>query len=1075
MAQIKATMNKTCATFPPITLSTRAFTLENNPINQIQKLDSVHDFGGTRGNNLATDSISKNRATSEYAYNQMRLSFIQKYSFPAGTPLGNQITAIPIQDYSNFSFPGAGQTPRIVDDVENFVLLSALQNAIITRGLTVETGNFLCRPIPKPDTFIETKTALATFFNSYIDTTGTGKINFIVDTPGDLTKVLKSDKAQNNFAYVLTQESAHDSAKGKPTTLSPIVIDEAYNGNGFCEAFGDNVNPARTYTFTADSNDPGTFESNFTITFNGMNFTKVNKEYFYTNVNYNKTGFNQDVSCPLNGLVHPTNVPQITKAVTELTKVSTLILQRQDKEILDPPNGVQRAADYINTFYTAFMTPSDKYNYSPENQNLLDFNFTKKRAGDGLQARICQYVNSGSIELNCYKKRSASDPPGNVEAGLYKGRVYSITKLILVTIDRVLFSYCVKNDIPAIYSGTDFFIFFKPNPPQNAGTVFNRRGGMSLLPLHIKTYSNKSARNQIIKSVKRGGIIQKGGDDVDDFYNVINDIPYIIFKLLPRILNNFKAHAPILLSSAIGLFQNITDEHITTYYDDKMPILIYADQLNTLSNGFPNTVTEKTIIYLSGGPGPITNCKIDRITSQAANVDYQFSSQQIAAFTFSKINITQIIGNVTGVITKSKLRALAGEIEVSSLLDSILSDFSIDDAPEDDAPQDDASQDDASQDGGKKQRGGDKKSLLDLYTINMVSSENLLNNDKIKEENLIALLSYINIFTCYEVSFCYDNEIYAQKFNNINGLEVTNNIGLYIMFDLLLKDFSEQKSKISYSLLEYFINSGDSSQKYLSISTDMMEILQYVYCDDVRLDESLNRKIEKQIQGQIISTSNPIFVESQTYYNTLFDRILAKQSEVQAYLDGTNVEPNIRNYITNNLSMYGFMNMVNDVVDSLLPSQSSSSSQGLASGLQAAYSSGEERKQQIESQRARFKRQMPTETQQQTKTGIVTLSGPQMPIKPQERKTGIVTLSGPQTPIKPQERKTGIVTLSDFPKRQEQLGQAIPVYAKSFGGKYRTNKNNRKNRKTRKNIKIIKKTRNIRKTKKQIIKRTRRH
>ena len=211
------------------------------------------------------------------------------------------------------------------------------------------------------------------------------------------------------------------------------------------------------------------------------------------------------------------------------------------------------------------------------------------------------------------------------------------------------------------------------------------------------------------------------------------------------------------------------------------------------------------------------------------------------------------------------------------------------------------------------------------------------------------------------------------------------------------------------------------------------------------------------------------------YYNTLFDRIATKQSEVQAYLDGTNTEPNIRNYITNNLSMYGFMNMVNDVVDSLLPSQSSSSSQGLASGLQAAYSSGEERKQQIESQRARFKRQMPTETQQQTKTGIVTLSGPQMPIKPQERKTGIVTLSGPQTPIKPQERKTGIVTLSDFPKRQEQLGQAIPVYAKSFGGKYRTNKNNRKNRKTRKNIKIIKKTRNIRKTKKQIIKRTRRH
>jgi len=1042
MAQIQATMQKDCARFPPITLSTGNFSPDNNPINQIQKLDSVHDFGGTRGNNLATDSINKNRATSNYAYNQMRLSFIQKYSFPEESDLGRQITPISIQQYSNFSFPGAGQIPRIVDDVENFVLLSALQDAI-NRGLT-EADNFLCIPT-NPLTFADTKMRLATFFIGYIDKTGTGKINFIVDTPGNLTKVLRSNKDQKSFAYVLTQESAHDSAKGKPTTLSPIVIDEAYNGNGFCEAFGVQVNPHRDYKFTAANfNDPGTFESNFTITFNGMKYTKVNKEFFSTDVNYNKTGFNQDVSCPLNGLVHPTNVPQITKAVTELTKVSDLILNQSDKDILDQ----HAAADYINRFYTAFTTPLDKYNYSEENQKLLDFNFTKKRAGDGLQARICQYINSGTIQLNCYKRSIPSvDPVGNVAAGLFTGKVYSITKLILVTIDRVLFSYCVKNDIPAIYSGTEFFLFFRPElppnppppnpPPQNAGTVFNRIGGMSLLPPHIKTYSNKSARNQIIKSVKRGGIFQKGGDhdNVDVFYDVINDIPYIIFKLLPRILNNYKGARIVLLPRAINLFKSIRDEDITTYYDDKMPILIYVDKLQTLSNELSPPVTDKTIIYLRKEN---IDCKIDRITGQGRSADYQFSTHNINAITFSKSDITQIIGNVIGVITKSKLNALAQEIDLSVLLDFNLSYFSIDDAPEDDAPQD----------AGKNQRGGDKKSLLDLYTINMVSSENLLNNDKIKEENLIALLSYINIFTCYEVSFCYDNEIYAQKFNNINGLEVTNNIGLYIMFDLLLKDFSEQKSKISYSLLEYFINSGDSSQKYLSISTDMMEILQYVYCDDVRLDESLNRKIEKQMQGQIISTGNPIFVESQTYYSTLFDRIATKQSEVQAYLDGTNVEPNIRNYITNNLSMYGFMNMVNDVVDSLLP----------------AYPSGEERRQQIESQRNRFKSRKPINPEQSQASGLQAAYPSE-----EERRQQIESQ---------QQRKTGIVTLPDLQKNQKNrknLGQAIQVYAKSFGGKYRTNKNNRKNRKTRKNIKIIKKTRNIRKTKKQIIKRTRRH
>ena len=1006
-----AKLNKNCNSFPPgiITPSTVV------PIDQIQKFDSVHDFGSTRGNNLATDSISKSKDTGNpYAYDQMRLSFIQKYSFPLGTPLGRQIPDINIQNYSNFSFPGAGQIPRIVDDIENFLLIGGINNAI-REGLSVDNGNFLCRPTKPQDTFQQTKRDLTDFFASYNDTTGTGKINFIVDTPGDLTKVLRSDKRQDNFAYVLTQESAHDSAKGKPTTLSPIVIDEAYNGNGFCEAF---TTQRRNYEFTADSNGPGTFESNFTITFTGMKYVRVaGKENFNTDVEYRKQGFNQVVSCPLNGLVHPTNVPQITKAVTLLTKASGLFLKPVDKQILETHSG-----NFVDNFYTSFINPSNRYDYTQDNQNSLDFNFTKKRAGDGLQARICQYINSGNIQLQCYKKRQSVDPVGNVEAGLYKGTVYTITKLILVTIDRVLFSYCIINNIPAIYSGTDFFIFFKPPP----ATVF-RRGGMPLLPQPIKTYSKKSARHEISK---KGGIIQKGGDIVDEFYDVINDIPYIIFKLLPRILNKYeRSEARNLVLQAIELYKSIDDDAIITYYGNNASLLIYKNQITTFSDTFPRGVTDNTIIYLESQNRTV-DCKLDFLSAATGTADYQFTYKSIT-FRFSNADIKGILANIEGVMTRANLDDLILRTNLSgTFLDSILSqegtNFSQDEI-------------NASPSGGKKQSAGSNKNLLDLYTTNMVSSENLLNNDKLKEENLIALLSYINIFTCYEVSFCYDNEIYDQKFINENGLEVTKNIGLYIMYDLLLNDFLQQNSKISYSLLEYFINSGDTTQRYLSISTDMMETLQYVYCDDVRLDKSLDKKIEEQIQNQTINTSDPIFVASQTYFAALFDRIDAKQAEVQAYLDGTNTDPNIRNYIKNNLSMYGFMNMTNNFVNSLSPAQSSSSSQGVARGLQPqnlSYPTGEERRKQIESQRSRSP----------------------SALKPQ------------------QQRKTGVYTLSDFPKpKGEEVGQTVPVYAKSIGGKYITNKNNRKNRKTRKNRKIIKKNRNIRKTKKQINRRTRRN
>jgi hypothetical protein len=1036
--QIKASLNKNCTSFPPGTITDgdgNVVTLADmnrqniNPIPQIQKLDSVHDFGGTRGNNLATDAITKSRVNGEFTYDQMRLSFIQKYSFnnPA---LAVRIPDINIQGYSYFSSPGIGNLARIVDDVENFVLLSVLQEATTTTGYTVANDNFLCRPIPKStdpnstQSFTATKTALAAFFASYNDT-GTGKINFIVDTPGDLTKVLKSDTTQDNFAYILTQESAHDSAKSKPTTLSPIVIDSAYNGNGFCEAFTDQT---RTYAFNAE-NTPGNFESNFTITFTGMKYTAAagGKENFSTDVQYTKPGFSQNVPCPLNGLVHPTNVPQITKAVANITKNSILNLVNRDKLILET-----HAANYINNFYTNFINPTNRYNYSDPSQNLLDFNFTKKRAGDGLQARICQYVNSGNIQLQCYRRRQSRDPAGNVTAGLYTARVYNITRLILVTIDRVLFSYCVKNGIPAIYSGTDFFIFFKPNPT----TVFRqgRGGSMPLLGQPMKTYSKKSARNQISK--KGSSIIQKGGD-MTAFFNEINEIPYIIFKLLPHILTSLIGpRRPITtniipINNFIAECKGLNDEQLITQYGNGR---VFLTKLNDLK--IPVFETDQTIEpriiwfedtkYLNKRPDaydlvlPGVRETINILAGQITGI---LDNDSNSIFTRSRAEafIQANLRNLTPVepVTNEELDVVTAG--------SILSYFSPTEGREL---------------GDRELVGGANKNLLDMYIDLQVNNPNKCDKNTLELTNFASILSYFFIFSNYEVSFCYDNDIYEQKFINENGLEVTKTIGLYIMYDLLLNDFLQQKSKISYSLLEYFINSGDTTQKYLSISTDMMETLQYVYCDDIRLDQSLDKKIEEQIQNQTISTSDPIFIESQTYYNTLYDRIAAKQREVQAYLDGTNTDPNIGNYIKNNLSMYGFMNMTNDFLDSLSPAQSSSSSQGVARGVQPqnlAYPTGEERRQQIESQRTRS-------------------PSAQIPSKPQ------------------QQRKTGVYTLSDFPKpKGEEVGQTVPVYAKSIGGKYRTNKTNRKNRKTRKNRKIIKKNRNIRKTKKQINKRTRRN
>lgn len=1042
MAQIRAKLVESCPTntnpFSPVLLTRGSTNITLGQegaidlLNQLQKLDSVHDFGDTRGNSLATDSVTKNRENGNYMCDQMVLSFIQKYSFPnSNAALRTAIPPMNIQTVSSFSSPGAGDQPRFVDDIENYLIYCSINNAITTKGKTYGT-NFLC--LSSKSDFAGTKRRLTDFFSNYRDTLtaitddqniGTGKINLIVDTPGDLTKVLKTGSL-DDFAYVLTQESAHDSAKSKPTTLSPIVIDAAYGGNGFCEAFNvnttrvtvNNPNTPRTYTFHNDDTRPGNFESNFSITFTGMIHQIVNKkESFATSVQYQKTGFNQNFDCILNSPVHPTNVPHITKEITKISKNSTITLRPPARDNLDIPKY------NVEEFYRNFNV--GPYNYFDASQNILDFNFTKKRAGDGLQARICQYVNSGSIKVTCFKqapKGGSSTTVGNLETNT----TYDIRTLILVTIDRVLFSYAIKNDIPVIYSGSNYFIFYNPLGATTPPSLLQPPRGGSFIPRPLpsqKEYNKQEPKTKNKNKNKNTTFNQKGGTDADEFFGVINETPYILFKLLPKVLQD-KPNGKAIAST----ITTIKDEDIKTYYGSGCKILIYNnDKFYDLRK---SKLNPNYLINLSREDEKLL---LTYTPSSSAGQYQLFVNDSSDAINISNSDFIKVISNMGGFISRYAVTDL---IRSFGLVGNVLNLVGLDD---------ESLEQDANITLGLT--GGSNKSLLDIYINNLNDSQNLLNNNSLKEDNFVALISYINILNCYEVSFCYDNDIYEQKFNNINSLEVTNCIGLYIMYELLLNDFSEQITKISYKLMEYFINSGDTSQtqNYLSISTDLMEVINYVYIDDTRLMESLNNKTEKQIQTGIINTSDPIFIASKTYFTDLFGRIQAKQTQIDAYLNGTNTDPNIGNYIKNNLSMYGFMNMTNDYFDRLTPSPSSSSSvslstpSGVARGV-TSYPTAQERLQQISSQKARLQSQ---------------------PIQPSK------------SLLKPFQGKT--MTMQQLKQKQniQSAPEANVVYsynapnrgANTMGGKYITRKNNNKNRKTRKNRKVNRKHRHIRKTK----------
>jgi hypothetical protein len=997
---------------------------EDQSMDQIQKLDTIHDFGGSRGNNLATDTITRIKdalisignfsSDSNYSYNQMIYYHILKYSFPQTAQWCQPILNLKSQWVSSFSYPGAGAQPRVVDDIEGYCLLLSLKAHRIKKG---NYSDFLCCSYESNVASLQdVKQQMRNFFQTRTDAEGTGKINFLVDTPGNLTKVLKSDPALNDFAYVILQESAHDSAKGKPTTLhGGIIINEAYGGNGFTEVYGQ----TRSYTPGIGDEiigDTGRFESNFNIHFNGLQFYPT-KDSFITNVMYEKPGTAAvPVDCILNSLVHPTNVPQITKAVGAFVKTNDLKLKNSSKQVLDNNLGT-------DAFYDNFS--SMPYNYTQANANALDLNFTKKRGGDGLQGRSCQYTNNSANGINCWKKHNSTQIIQGVEQGLYKNTIYTIKNLILVTIDRVLFSYCVKHEIPAVYSGTKYFVFFNPPKPPNAAVaaapvsvpvpavpvsvpVPAAPVSASSVPVQDVPASASDNPTVKVKGKKTGGmsgyVNQKGGvlDKVATKY--FSEIPYNLLRLLPRIVNSKRQiegtrgtnHTYMHLEISLS---RIRDDEVQTVYANNKSCLYDSSYVrekqeqgndfifnqenyiinikrghctlknngrifdnfvfNYLKNGVIINFTFNTVFIFSlmNINGYLTRGKIEEIISILIPSEYLHNPKPPTLIPAKKLefkgnyelhkqNVTNFVNELldlpedeqyadfvedrydgSEVAAKSKgkgkgrvdedsdYKGSSGNVEPFSMVLRKRSQL----PPSGGIAQSEYNSydDDEDEDDQRGGLGPDKIPLLDLYYKLFFERDVSLDSSKLILNNFATIISYLNLFSRYEVLLCCDPEEYYQSFNTDDGIEITNKLQMYIMFKMLLDDFMAKKDKVCYGLLEHFIGSGDVAKNYFFAQDDLQSLIIYLFCDYKNLDTSADVRISS-ISGL---NTNPVYAETNRYFSEeLFPRVSQKVREIETYLSsGNTAENDTREFITRYLSTYGFMNMATDFADSIIP------------------------------------------------------------------------------------------------------------------------------------------------------------
>jgi len=1029
---------------------------------QIQKLDSVHDFGGSRGNNLATDSLSKRRdnQNQNYCYNQMTLSFIQKYSF---TNI-NIIAPIDIQTFSSFSYPGCAPIQRIVDDVENCCLLGAMQESLTPQGGMTYNINYMYRSVDLKNinNLQETKQLIATFFANYTNNeeNGTNKINFIVDTPGDITKILKSDRTEqtNNFAYILTQESAHDSAKGKPTPLEPLILNQAYRGNGYVEAFqGSNItNNQLLKTTLLDQvnrtyNNPQ-FESNFEINFTGMNFEvrRNRKSVFSTNVTYSKANFNRTITCDLNSLIHPTNVPQITKEVTRIIKNSNLFLEDVTQAPLANNN-----INGINQFYTNFNTyTSNGETYYSVNQNAddLDFNFTKKRAGDGLQAKIVQLLNSIDYQgLPCYKMGS----PG--KGSCNNNILFIIKKAVLVTIDRVLFSYCITNRIPAIYSGTNCILMFKP-PVAVGGSLLSLSMSLPLSEIKQKNFINER------KSLKEVNF-QKGGTIISDIADIFAEIPFSLFKIIPRIFFS--------LASSVSNWKkfkkhhsDILDDHLITHYGNNKICIYYKDFIspdgyNILDDDYKiwlndNDDTEEKHLINVYKPPYDENDPYDEITFMIQTYRYRFTRDH-----FTLRDIISIIEipwwNPFARLTRNRFVENFDRDAIRDYLTELA--------------------DESTQSGGAKDDDNvspEKLLIPDNPKLNVFlnffyNNDISLDKEKLTTNNFLALSAYLSIFDRYEINMCFDNDKYDQDFIKISETlpEVSNKTSMYLFFKFLLEDFPEQHDKICYGLMEYFINEGDGNNNYFAIADDLQTQIYYIYCDEIVRPYYVNEIIEQNISDGTINAEDPIFINTKTYFEELYNRINEKNIEITTYLNDPNREENVQDnieleeYIKTYFNMYGFMNMTIDFMDSIFEPEPEHESEAVPESIPAPTVGSVEDNAEIAkgipglSTEERLKRI----EEQQSRSASSPLSSSSIP-------------KNPLSPFDPSKQKTSL-DVSTFSEGNDMSNMVTSNLSTNIGNrrggktkKYRSNQKRLKSKKNKKhNMRQQPKTRRNRKKK----------
>ena len=457
--------------------------------------DSLHDFKSDfmdcQGNIKGNDT--------DYSYKKFGFSFLLNGGYPDLKNYENLI----IQD--KYSYLNRIPRPLNQDNLENYFALGNIYHVINYP----DKGKMYILPNTRSSTFdnftaffgtnkeVSIYNSLAAIYSTYKDTSFGDKIKLIFDFQLNLFNIIRKSRKQNatvdHFCLLYTAETITDPA---PKMKFDGILD-VFGPNNFYFEKLDSSSSITERTFNA-SND--NVYGNVDVTFS--NIQRKDKKYDDDKIT-KSTNFFVTTKYKLDNKTIQLDNKTIEEDIKMNSKANTIdtIKNKIRKTIESASTNLARAVFKKNAFpetndsetrqgfYTSFNNDMNRSQDKKKYQRDYSIYYARKRLGDTLQGRICKLDKLQTLTFNQTTDKSGSISQVNKPA----------TKdAVLVTHDRMLFSYAVTQSIPVILDLKDNMILYVP--PQQAIT----QGGQK----QIKNIKPKISKNDypLYKSIKTGGI-----------------------------------------------------------------------------------------------------------------------------------------------------------------------------------------------------------------------------------------------------------------------------------------------------------------------------------------------------------------------------------------------------------------------------------------------------------------------------------------------------------------------------------------------------------------------------------------